>query len=52
MTRVHLMPKEGEGLNIALNKHMLYMFYNLLEQCLPQTGWELGDVPVPRQLLH
>ncbi|MDR2214155.1 MAG: hypothetical protein LBE21_11105 [Pseudomonadales bacterium] len=52
VTRLQLLPKEGEGLSLSLNKHMLYMLYSLLEQTLPQTGWELGEVPVPKQLLH
>jgi hypothetical protein len=52
VTRLQLLPREGEGLNLAVGKHMLYLLYNLLEQNLPQTGWELGDVPVPPQLLH
>jgi hypothetical protein len=52
VTRLQLLPKEGEGLNLSLGKHMLYLFYSLLEQNLLQTGWELGDIPVPQQLLH
>jgi hypothetical protein len=52
VTRLQLLPRDGEGLNLAIGKHMLYLLYNLLEQNLPQTGWELGEVPVPRQLLH
>jgi hypothetical protein len=52
VTRLQLLPREGEGLNLSVGKHMLYLLYNLLEQNLPQTGWALGDVPVPPQLLH
>lgn len=49
---LQLLPREGQGLNLSLSKHMLYMFYNLLEQCLPQTAWNLDELKVPRQLLH
>jgi len=49
---LQLLPREGQGLNLNLSKHMLYMFYNLLEQSLPQTAWSLTELAVPPQLLH
>jgi hypothetical protein len=52
LSKLQLLPKQGEGLNFSLGKHMLYLLFNLLEQNLPQTGWNLGEVPVPTSLLH
>jgi hypothetical protein len=39
---LQLLPEEGQGLNIVLNKSMLYMLYNLLEQGLGQTDWNMA----------
>jgi hypothetical protein len=44
-TQLQLLPEQGQGVNINLDKSMLYMLYNVLEQALVQTDWNL---PVPR----
>ena len=38
---LQLLPEQGAGLNIALDKAMLFMLFNLLEQGLANTGWDL-----------
>lgn len=42
---LQLLPEAGEGLNLLLDKSMLFMFYNLLEQALAQAEWNL---PLPQ----
>jgi hypothetical protein len=41
---LQLLPEAGEGLNLVLDKSMLFMFYNLLEQALVHAEWNL---PLP-----
>lgn len=50
--KLQLLPEEGAGVNFALDKSMLYMFHNLLEQGVSKTDWNLQDQIVPRERLH
>jgi hypothetical protein len=36
---LQLLPEQGVGLNLNLNRTSLFMLYNLLEQGLAQTNW-------------
>ena len=38
---LQLLPEQGEGISLALDKSMLYMLMNLLEQGLASTDWNL-----------
>ncbi len=42
---LQLLPEQGQGVTFTLDKSTLYMLYNLLEQALGQTDWNLH---VPR----
>jgi hypothetical protein len=49
---LQLLPEEGEGLQLALDKSMLYMFYNLLEQALIHAEWNLHLPQLHKQRVH
>lgn len=49
---LQLLPEEGEGLNLALDKSMLFMFYNLLEQALLHAEWNLQLPQSHKQPVH
>ncbi|MES2606145.1 MAG: hypothetical protein V4603_14515 [Pseudomonadota bacterium] len=38
---LQLLPEQGQGLNLQLNRSLLYMLYNLLEQGLAQAHWNI-----------
>lgn len=38
---LQLLPETGQGLNLDLNRSMLFMLYNLLEQGLASADWAL-----------
>ncbi len=38
---LQLLPEQGPGLNLNLNRTMLFMLYNLLEQGLVQAHWNI-----------
>jgi hypothetical protein len=40
-TNLQFLPEQGQGVTFTLDKSTLYMLYNLLEQTLPQTEWNL-----------
>lgn len=44
VTNLQLLPEQGQGLTINLDKSTLYMLYNVLEQALILTDWNL---PLP-----
>jgi hypothetical protein len=50
-TRLQLLPEHGQGVNINLDKSMLYMLFNVLEQALAQTDWNL-HMPRTRDPVH
>lgn len=39
--KLEMGPQQGQGLSLNLNKSMLYMFNNLLNQGIDQAGWNL-----------
>ncbi|MES2624895.1 MAG: hypothetical protein V4628_06430 [Pseudomonadota bacterium] len=49
---LQLLPEAGEGLNFVLDKSMLFMFYNLLEQALSQAEWNLALPQAHREPIH
>lgn len=38
---LQLLPEQGQGLNLHLNRSLLFMLYNLLEQGLAQAHWNI-----------
>jgi hypothetical protein len=38
---LELLPEEGQGITLNLNKSLLYMFHNVLTQGVTQAGWGL-----------
>ncbi|MDT8398956.1 MAG: hypothetical protein RQ899_10120 [Pseudomonadales bacterium] len=42
---LQLLPEAGEGINFTLDKSMLYLLHNLLEQGLGATDWQLTQAP-------
>ncbi len=39
--QLQLLPAQGPGLNFSLNRSMLFLMYNLLEQGVAKTDWKL-----------
>ena len=37
-----ILPEQGPGITLHLNKTLLFMLYNLLSQGCEQSGWRLG----------
>ena len=48
---LQLLPEQGQGINFTLDKPTLYMLYNVLEQALSQTDWNL-HMPRGRDPVH
>jgi len=40
---MEILPESGKGVNMNLNKSLLFMFYNLLTQACGQTEWKLPE---------
>lgn len=40
---LEILPEKGKGVNLNLNKSMLFMFYNLLTQACSQSEWRLME---------
>lgn len=49
---LQLLPEQGEGLSLVLDKSMLYMLMNLLEQGLAATDWNLHLPLSANQAVH
>ena len=49
---LQLLPETGEGLNLVLDKSMLFMFYNLLEQALVHAEWNLVLPQAHKEAVH
>ena len=49
---LQLLPEEGTGMNINLDKSMVYMLFNLIEQAINHPNWNLDPVQMARNLLH
>lgn len=39
--RLELLPEQGQGISLNLNKTLLYMLHNLITQGIDQAGWNL-----------
>ena len=39
--RLELLPEQGQGISVNLNKTLLYMLHNLITQGIDQAGWNL-----------
>ena len=48
---LQLLPESGTGITFTLDKSTLYMLYNVLEQALEQTDWNLR-MPRGRDPVH
>ena len=51
-TALQLLPETGEGLNLNLDKAMLFMFYNLLDQALVHAEWNLVLPQAHKEAVH
>ena len=40
---LELLPEQGKGVNMSLNKSLLFLFYNLLTQACAHTEWKLPE---------
>jgi len=40
---LELLPEQGKGVNMSLNKSLLFLFYNLLTQACAHTEWKLSE---------
>lgn len=49
---LEILPESGKGINLNLNKTMLFMFYNLLTQGCTQSGWNLAGEAQIEQNIH
>ena len=41
--RLELLPEQGQGISLNLNKTLLYMLHNLISQGIDQAGWSLPN---------
>ncbi len=49
---LEILPENGKGINLNLNKTLLFMFYNLVMQGCSQSGWNLNNDATIGQNLH
>jgi hypothetical protein len=49
---LQLLPEEGGGLLLTLDKTILFLFQNLLEQSLATTDWNLPGMIMDKNALH
>ncbi len=49
---LEILPEYGKGINLNLNKTLLFMFYNLVMQGCSQSGWNLNNNATIGQNLH
>ena len=49
---LQLLPEQGLGITFTLDKSTLYMLYNLLDQGLRQTEWNLHMPRSSREPVH
>lgn len=50
--KLQLLPEDGQGLNLSLDKPMLYMLHSLLEQGLSGADWNLRDQGLEPENVH
>ena len=43
---LEILPENGRGITLNLNKSLLFMFYNLLTQACSQADWRLPDAGI------
>ncbi len=51
-TNLQLLPEQGQGVTVTLDKSTLYLIYNLMEQGLGQTDWNLHVPRSSRDPVH
>lgn len=49
---LEILPEKGKGINLNLNKTLLFMFYNLLAQGCSQSGWNLMENSPSEKNIH
>lgn len=49
---LQLLPEAGEGLNLNLDKSMIYMVHSLLLQGMASSDWNLNAADLPTDQLH
>jgi len=49
---LEILPEKGKGINLNLNKTLLFMFYNLLAQGCSQSGWKLIENSPSEKNIH
>ena len=40
---IQILPEQGQGVTLNLNKALLYLFYNVLTQGIGQADWRIAD---------
>jgi hypothetical protein len=49
---LQLLPARGEGLNLALDRTLVYLFLTILEQALAKTEWHVHMPDILRGTVH
>jgi hypothetical protein len=49
---VKLLPEQGQGLHLTLNRTLLYMLYNLLEQAIASADWNIKLHSSHKETVH
>jgi hypothetical protein len=49
---LELLPEEGKGITLNLNKSLLYMFHNVLTQGITRASWDLQTEKVVSMKVH
>jgi hypothetical protein len=52
ITTVKLLPERGQGLNLTMNRTLLYMLYNLLEQAITAADWNIKLHSSQKETVH
>lgn len=52
VTNLQLLPQRGQGITLRLRHSMLFMLYNLIEQGLLKTNWNLALPESRKQTVH
>ena len=50
--QLQLLPEQGAGLNLSLNRTMLFLMFNLLEQAVVKADWKLQLPQQHRDPVH
>lgn len=51
-SELQLLPEQGSGLKLSLDRSLLFMFYNMLEQGMANADWKLNATLGQRHPVH